>query len=204
MNNSIYKKSADELFARLMLGLKSPDGSLHPQSFLCALGSLAGYACQQDVINEYVRGKGLAPESVFDIIPSKSGEKFFFSELVDNKLAGDDHSVWTYVSAVLVRADAAAPDVKEIFEHSIKSCGSEDFGRVRGCETGEDIRGYVSLMWKPAEQIIAECPQGTMYAAVAMAAQKAMNAFRSVLPLTEQARIIMESAAAAARLSLAG
>ena len=43
-----------------------------------------------------------------------------------------------------------------------------------------------------------------MYAAVAMAAQKAMNAFRSVLPLTEQARIIMESAAAAARLSLAG
>jgi len=204
MNPTVYKKCADELFARLMLGLKSPDGSLHPQSFLCALGSLAGYACQQDVINEYVRGKGLAPENVFDIIPSKSGEKFFFSELVDNKLAGDDHSVWTYVSAVLVRADAAAPDVKEIFEHSIKSCGSEDFGRVRGCETGEDIRGYVNLMWKPAEQIISECPQGTMYAAVAMAAQKAMNAFRSVLPLTEQARIIMESAAAAARLSLAG
>ncbi len=204
MNPTVYKKSADELFARLMLGLKSPDGSLHPQSFLCALGSLAGYACQQDVINEYVRGKGLAPESVFDIIPSKSGEKFFFSELVDNKLAGDDHSVWTYVSAVLVRADAAAPDVKEIFEHSIKSCGSEDFGRVRGCETGEDIRGYVRLMWKPAHDIINECPQGTMYAAVAMAAQKAMNAFRSVLSLTEQARIIMESAAAAARLSLAG
>ncbi len=204
MNPTVYKKCADELFARLMLGLKSPDGSLHPQSFLCALGSLAGYACQQDVINEYVRGKGLAPESVFDVIPSKSGEKFFFSELVDNKLAGDDHSVWTYVSAVLVKANSAAPDVKEIFEHSIKSCGSEDFGRVRGCETGEDIRGYVSLMWKPAEQIISECPQGTMYAAVAMAAQKAMNAFRSVLPLTEQARIIMESAAAAARLSLAG
>ncbi len=204
MNPTVYKKCADELFARLMLGLKSPDGSLHPQSFLCALGSLAGYACQQDVINEYVRGKGLAPENVFDIIPSKSGEKFFFSELVDNKLAGDDHSVWTYVSAVLVKANSAAPDVKEIFEHSIKSCGSEDFGRVRGCETGEDIRGYVSLMWKPAEQIISECPQGTMYAAVAMAAQKAMNAFRSVLPLTEQARIIMESAAAAARLSLAG
>ena len=204
MNPTVYKKCADELFARLMLGLKNPDDSLHPQSFLCALGSLAGYACQQDVINEYVRGKGLAPENVFDIIPSKSGEKFFFSELVDNKLAGDDHSVWTYVSAVLVKANSAAPDVKEIFEHSIKSCGSEDFGRVRGCETGEDIRGYVSLMWKPAEQIISECPQGTMYAAVAMAAQKAMNAFRSVLPLTEQARIIMESAAAAARLSLAG
>ena len=204
MNPTVYKKCADELFARLMLGLKSPDGSLHPQSFLCALGSLAGYACQQDVINEYVRGNGLAPENVFDIIPSKSGEKFFFSELVDNKLAGDDHSVWTYVSAVLVKAQAGSPDIDNIFEHAVKSCGSEDFGKVRNCETGEDIRGYVSLMWKPAEQIISECPQGTMYAAVAMAAQKAMNAFRSVLPLTEQARIIMESAAAAARLSLAG
>ena len=189
MNNSIYKKCADELFARLMLGLKNPDGSLHPQSFLCALD---------------VKDKGLSLESVFDIIPSKSGERFLFSQLVDNKLAGDDHSVWTYVSAVLVRANAAAPDVKEIFEHSVKSCGSEDFGKVRNCETGEDIRGYVRLMWKPAGQIIGECPQGTMYAAVAMAAQKAMNAFRSVLPLTEQARIIMESAAAAARLSLAG
>ena len=60
MNNTVYKKCADELFARLMLGLKNPDGSLHPQSFLCCLGSLCGYACKCDVIDEYVRGKGLA------------------------------------------------------------------------------------------------------------------------------------------------
>ncbi len=204
INNTVYKKCADELFARLMLGLKNPDGSLHPQSFLCALGSLAGYACKCDVIDEYVRGKGLAVSDVFDVIPSKSGEKFYFSELADEKLAGDDHSLWTYVSAVLVKHEAAAPDISEIFEHAVKSCGSEDFGKVRNCETGEDIRGYIELMWKPAHDIIKECPQGTMYACVAMAAQKAMLAFRSVLSLTEQARIIMESAAAAVRLSLAG
>lgn len=203
INNTVYKKCADELFARLMLGLKSPDGSLHPQSFLCCLGSLAGYACKQDVINEYVKGKGLALESVFDVIPSKAGEKFYFSDLVDEKLAGGDHSLWHYVSAVLVRANAASPDVKEIFEHAVKSCGGEDFGKVRSCETGESITDYVKLMWKPAERIISECPQGTMYACVAMAAQKAMNAFRSALPVTEQARIVMESAAAAARISLA-
>ena len=69
---------------------------------------------------------------------------------------------------------------------------------------GEDISGYVSLMWKPAHSIVSECPHGTMHACIAMAAQKAMLAFRSVLSLTEQARIVMESAAAAARLSLAG
>ena len=204
MNNTVYKKCADELFARLMLGLKNPDGSLHPQSFLCALGSLAGYACKCDVIDEYVKGKGLAVSDVFDIIPSKSGEKFYFSELADQKLAGDDHSVWTYVSAVLVKFEAAAPDIGEIFDHAAKCCGGEDSGRVRNCETGEDIKGYVSLMWKPAHSIIEECPPGTMHAAVAMAAQKAMMSFRSVLPLTEQTRILMESAAAAVRLSLAG
>ena len=204
MNNTVYKNCADELFARLMLGLKNPDGSLHPQSFLCCLGSLAGYACKCDVIDEYVKGKGLAVSDVFDIIPSKAGEKFYFSELADEKLAGDDHSVWTYVSAVLVREDAQAPDISEIFEHAVKSCGSAEFGKVRNCETGEDIRGYVELMWKAAYSIISECPQGTMYACAAMAVQKAMLAFRSVLSLTEQARIIMESAAAAARLSLAG
>ena len=202
MNNTVYKKCADELFARLMLGLKSSDGSLHPQSFLCCLGSLAGYACKQDVINEYVKGKGINAGDVFDIIPSKSGEKFYFSELVDDKLAGDNHSVWTYVSAVLVRAEAKAPDIKEIFEHAVRSCGSAEFGRVRNCETGEDIRGYVELMWRAAEQLIGECPQGTMYAAVAMAAQKAMLAFRNVIPLTEQARIFMESAAAAAKIKI--
>ncbi len=204
MNNTVYKKCADELFARLMLGLKNPDGSLHPQSFLCCLGSLAGYACKQDVIDEYVKGKGLSVSDVFDVIPSKSGKRFYFSELVDDKLGGDDHSVWTYISAVLVRENANAPDISEIFEHSVKSCGSEDFGRVRSCETGEDIKSYVGLMWKPAHNIISECPQGTMHAAVAMAAQKAMTAFRSVLPVTEQARILIESAAAAARISLAG
>jgi hypothetical protein len=204
MNNTVYKKCADELFARLMLGLKNPDGSLHPQSFLCCLGSLAGYACKQDVIDEYVKDKGLAASDVFDIIPSKSGERYYFSKLADDKLAGDDHSVWTYVSAVLVKTGSDAPDIGEIFSHAAKSCGGEDFGKVRSCETGEDIRGYVSLMWKPAHSIVSECPHGTMHACIAMAAQKAMLAFRSVLSLTEQARIVMESAAAAARLSLAG
>lgn len=204
MNNTVYKKCADELFARLMLGLKNPDGSLHPQSFLCAVGSIAGYACKQDVTDEYVSDKGLAVSDVFDVIPSKSGEKFYFSELADEKLAGDDHSVWTYVSAVLVKFGAAAPDIEEIFSHAAKSCGGEDFGKVRNCRTGESITEYVRLMWKPAHSIISECPHGTMHACAAMAAQKAMIAFRSVLSLTEQARIVMESAAAAARLSLAG
>lgn len=202
MNSTVYKKCADELFARLMLGLKNPDGSLHPQSFLCCLGSLAGYACRQDVIDEYVSGKGLAVSDVYDVIASKSGERFYFSQLADDKLAGDDHSVWTYVSAVLVKTSSDAPDISEIFAHAVKSCGSADFGKVRNCETGEDIRGYVSLMWKPAHDIISECPQGTTHAAVAMAAQKAMLAFRSVLPLTEQARIIMESAAQAAKIKI--
>ena len=204
INNTVYKKCADELFARLMPGLKNPDGSLHPQSFLCALGSLAGYACKQDVIDEYVKGKGLAASDVFDIIPSRSGEKFYFSELVDEKLAGDDHSLWTYVSAVLVKTEAKAPDIKEIFSHAVSVCGGEEFGRVRNCETGESIVGYVKMLWSAVHGIIEQCPQGTMYAAVAMAAQKAMLAFRSVLPMTEQARIIMESAAAAARITLAG
>ena len=108
------------------------------------------------------------------------------------------------MSAVLVKTGSDAPDIGEIFSHAAKSCGGEDFGKVRSCETGEDIRGYVSLMWKPAHSIVSECPHGTMHACIAMAVQKAMLAFRSVLSLTEQARIVMESAAAAARLSLAG
>ena len=202
MNNTVYKKCADELFARLMLGLKNPDGSLHPQSFLCCLGSIAGYACKQDVLNEYVGGKGLKASDVFDIVPSKSGEKFYFSELTDDKLAGDDHSVWTYVSAVLVKESAKSPDISEIFEHAVKCCGSAEFGKVRNCETGESITGYLKLMWNAAEQIIDECPQGTMYAAAAMAAQKAMLAFRNVLPVTEQARILIESAVQAAKTEI--
>lgn len=202
MNNTVYKKCADELFTRLMLGLKNPDGCLHPQSFLCALGSLAGYACKQDVIDEYVHEKGLALSDVFDVIPSKSGERFYFSELVDDRLAGDDHSVWTYVSAVLARENAQAPDIKEIFEHAVRSCGSADFGKVRNCTTGESIPDYVKLMWTAASPIVEDCPVGTKHAALAMAAQKTMMAFRNVLPVTEQARIIMESAAAAAKIQI--
>lgn len=201
MNNTVYKKCADELFARLTLGLKNPDGSLHPQSFLCCLGSLAGYACKQDVIDEYVKGKGLAASDVFDVIPSKSGEKFYFSELADNHLGGDDHSLWTYVSAVLAREKAEAPDIKEIFEHAAKSCGGEDFYKVRNCTAGEDVKGYVALMWKAAGSIVGSCPVGTKHAAFAMAAQKTMMAFRHVIDVTEQSRILMESAAIAAKLS---
>ena len=202
MNNTIYKKCADELFARLTMGLKSSDGSLHPQSLLCCLGSLCGYACREDVTDEYVKGKGLDEADVFDIIPSKSGEKFYFSQLADGKLAGDEHSVWGYISAVLVHEKAELPDIKEIFEHAVKSCGSADFGKVRNCQTGESIVEYVRLMWTAACGVTEGCPLGTRHAAFAMAAQKAMMAFRNVIPVTEQARIIMESAAAAAKIEI--
>lgn len=199
------KKGADEILNRLAQAMKNPDGSLHPQSFLCATGSLAGYSCQYDIRNEYVRGKGLTEDNVFMIVRDKQGNKFYFGELLDNLLAGDRFSVTSFVGGALENAGVKLPDVQDIFRYVSFSAGGEMFGKVRSCPTGETMDGYLKILWKPLLPTAEKyARKGETHILYGICVQKALNiCVKSVNP-KECGRIVLESAVSMARYSLEG
>lgn len=80
-----YKSSAFEIFDRLLRAMRSPEGYVHPQSLLCCIGSLAGYSCQQDVRKLFMT-EGVKEEDVFTVFTDKSGRKYFYGDIIDEKL----------------------------------------------------------------------------------------------------------------------
>ena len=95
-----YKSSAFEIFDRLLRAMRSPEGYVHPQSLLCCIGSLAGYSCQQDVRKLFMT-EGVQEEDVFTVFTDKSGRKYFYGDIIDEKLVGNNYSVWSFTAGVL-------------------------------------------------------------------------------------------------------
>ena len=95
-----YKSSAFEIFDRLLRAMRSPEGYVHPQSLLCCIGSLAGYSCQQDVRKLFMT-EGVKEEDVFTVFTDKSGRKYFYGDIIDEKLVGNNYSVWSFTAGVL-------------------------------------------------------------------------------------------------------
>lgn len=95
-----YKSSAFEIFDRLLRAMRSPEGYVHPQSLLCCIGSLAGYSCQQDVRRLFMT-EGVQEEDVFTVFTDKSGRKYFYGDIIDEKLVGNNYSVWSFTAGVL-------------------------------------------------------------------------------------------------------
>lgn len=95
-----YKSSAFEIFDRLLRAMRSPEGYVHPQSLLCCIGSLAGYSCQQDVRKLFMTD-GVKEEDVFTVFTDKSGRKYFYGDIIDEKLVGNNYSVWSFAAGVL-------------------------------------------------------------------------------------------------------
>lgn len=199
------KKGADEVMDRLVNSMKNPDGSIHPQSLMCAVGSLAGYACQQDIRDDFVIKKGLPEDKVFRVIQDKQGRNFYFGDLIDNLLAGNKYSVLAFVGGALchIGAKLTGINIEDIFRYVSYTAGGEMFGKVRSCQTGETMDGYLKLLWKPLLPTAEKyAPKGELHILYGICAQKAvMLCAKSVTP-SECGRILMESAVSMARISL--
>jgi hypothetical protein len=195
MDITKINKGADEIAARAVNALKNPDGTLHPQSAVCALGSLSGYACQQDVREVYMRDKNLPEDKVFTVMQDKQGRKFYFGDLLNEPLVNERFSVWSLIGGALNRAGAKMPDVNDIFRYVSYTAGGESFGKVRSMDTGDTMEAYVKNLWKPLSAIAKNhCETGELHIVFGIALQKILSGCAGQTNLTELARAAMESA----------
>ena len=126
-----YKSSAFEIFDRLLRAMRSPEGYVHPQSLLCCIGSLAGYSCQHDVRKLFMT-EGVKEDDVFTVFTDKSGRKYFYGDIIDEKLVGNNYSVWSFTAGVLQKYNEPFTDVGEMLRYTAANAGGASFVSRQG------------------------------------------------------------------------
>ena len=141
---------AKEVYNYLINGMKDSKG-VHIESFMCILGSLAGYSCQASLRKEFIEMKGLNENQVFAIVEDKNKKKYYFGDMVNQPLVENQYSVWALsAGAVHYLGITKMIDILEIFAHVSNTVGSDSYGipRVPDPHKPGDIPyNYVKSLW---------------------------------------------------------
>ncbi len=152
------KIGAKEVYRRVADVLASDGAAVYGESLLCALGALAGYACQAALRRQAV-AEGREAESAFMVIATQNGERYFYGETLNQLLAESQYSVWSVAAGAAQHAGCAElPDIGGIFKHVSEDVGGENFGVPRLPAAHQPRRlpaDYLRMLW-PAVQPVAE------------------------------------------------
>jgi hypothetical protein len=143
------KIGSKEITQRLLAAMKSERG-VHIESLLCALGSIAGYACQASVRAQAI-ARGLPETSLFTLVQTKNGKTFYFGDNLNKPLAESQYSVWSLAAGGAQQAGCKAPQsIDGIFKYVSETVGSEAFGKPRfpSGHAAQDLPlSYVKMLW---------------------------------------------------------
>src|ERR1043165_6308558 len=144
------KIAGKEILGRLMNAFKDERG-VHSESLCCALGALAGYACQASLRAQSI-AKGLDPDAGFSIATGKDGRKYYFGDPLKKQVAEVKDSVWSMAAGAVQAAGATQmPDLEGIFKHVAATVGGEGFGQPRYTDkntAGELPTNYLTSRWR--------------------------------------------------------
>ncbi|MFL6699693.1 MAG: hypothetical protein ACJ8GJ_21195 [Vitreoscilla sp.] len=200
------KLGAQAVFERLLVAMKDDKG-VHAESLLCALGGLAGYACQAS-LRAAALAKGLPEQSYLTQVDTRDGKKFFFGDALNKPLAESNLSLWNVaVNAARQAGCTTPPDLAGIFKHSSQVVGSPEFGVPRlpaGHPTGDLPINYVRAFWPGLLPLVKKfCPAPDLWPVLyALATVHAITAAKSTLDPCLALTIVMESAVPMSKIDL--
>jgi hypothetical protein len=186
---------------------------IQQEAVLCALGALAGYAAQQAIREALVKTGKLTLDQAFAVIETRSGEVFFFGELLNavivandgarnsssgNGAAGGHASIWKIVSDG--GRDAGAinlPDVTDIIKNCAATVGRDEFGipRVADAHMPNILpREAVSRFWPAARRKLAGKDPMSWPLHLALAARSLIVSLKHAVRPDIAVQIVMEAA----------
>jgi hypothetical protein len=201
------KLGAKEIFQRLLDGMKSSKG-VHVESLLCALGALAGYACQAN-LRAQAFAKGMRETAAFQTVETSDGKQYFFGDPLNHALVEEQLSVWSIVGGAVQHAGAKEfPDLKELFQHTSSVLGTRQFGIPRLPENhkpGDMPVNYLKAIWpKLFPTVKLFCPNPAHWPVLySLAIQEAIHAGKYTIDPGLALRIVMESAIPMSKVDLA-
>jgi len=201
------KIGGQQLLDRLVSLMKNERG-VHAESLLCALGSLAGYACQAGLRAQAVQ-EGQPETAYLVTIDTADGRKFYFGDRLNELVLQAKYSVWGLAAGgALQHGGEKLPDVNELFAHVSKTVGTEAFGQprfVEGHSAADKPVDYVKFLWPKvqpmAEQVSASPSEWPIMVGIAI--QHAIGFCASVVPPELALSIVMESAVPMSKIDLA-
>jgi hypothetical protein len=192
------RKASREVLGLVMSALRDQRG-IHLESLFCALGALAGRACQESV-RARALAEGRPADALFEIVTTSGGQAYYFGDALNQPLAEDRVSLWSLVAGAAAHDGARQlPDLNDIFAHNARVLGGEQFGVPR-LPPEHPVQGrpidYASKLWPSVRPVVAEfAGEPRMWpVSIGLAIQELMAQTRGNLPPEIVARIVMESA----------
>lgn len=202
------KKGGKEVAAKLFAAMSSEKG-IHLESLLCALGAIAGYACQVSVREEFVHQQGRLEKDVFIVVNSKqNGVSYFFGDLLNKPLAESKYSIWSLSSGASQKLGLQRLiDLHDIFRHVTDTLGQSNFGvpRVPVVHKAKELPiNYVQYLWPqlfPLAQRYSQKP-GDWPVLFGVAVQEILFASKGLIDPELALQIVMESAVPMSKIYL--
>lgn len=200
------KLGGKEVFQRVLQVLRDERG-VHMDSLLCALGALAGYACQASLRAQSL-ANGQQETSPFVVIETNDGKKYFFGDQLNHPLAESEYSIWSLAGGAAKQHGAQQlPDIGKIFEHVTQSIGSDNFGIPRlpaGHNTSATPLDYLKAMWPHLLPIVKQfCATPAEWPILfGVSIQEAIASAKEVVSPDVAALIVMESAIPMSKVNL--
>jgi len=172
---------------------------VHIESMLCALGALAGHACQAAIRGRNL-AQGLPATTGLVAVDTREGKRYFFGDVLNQPLAEGPHALWSLVASQAQRTGCGhLPDVGEIFRHAAETVGSESFGQLRVPPQHlphDQPINYVRKFWPELlPRIRGFCPDPIHWPILlGFSIQEIIEQGKQVIDPCLAARLVMESA----------
>jgi hypothetical protein len=193
------KAAGREIYVHVRCALEMSDTRLHARSLLCALGAVAGHACQASVRAQAVAA-GRSPEAPFKVTQGEDGRRYLSGDAMNGPLAEHKMSVWNLAAgAAQLHGTQALPNLDEIFEYNASVVGTQTFGLPR-LPRDQPVSGtpieFAKRMWPTAQaSVIRHTANPRLWPiAAALAVQEAIAVTKEIISPEIALRIVMESA----------
>ena len=197
---------AKAVFQRLLEGMADEKG-VHTESLMCALGALAGYACQAS-LRAQALAANMAETAAFNVVGTADGKQYFFGDPLNNLLANSQFSVWALAGGAAQHNGAKdLPDLSEIFQYTSSVVGGPEFGIPRVPEQHRAVDlplNFLKIIWPELFGTVKQfCPDPAGWPILyGFAIQEAMDAGKAVLDPAMALKIVMESAVPMSKVDL--
>ena len=192
------KIGSKEVTAKLIAAMTTERG-VHVDSLLCALGALAGYACQS-AVRRTAEAMGIEPNALLTVVETGDGKTFYFGDQLNKPLAENPYSVWSVAAGGAQEAGCTVmPDLAAIFTHVAQDVGSDQFGvpRVPEKNKAQDSPiNYLTGFWPHIKPVLAlYCPERAQWPIMlALSIQQVIVMGKEAIEPGLALTIVMESA----------
>lgn len=151
---------SEDIYKSLMAISMDGSKNVNVHNVVLYAAGLAGYACQMAVVETQLKNTDKSLKDVFQILGSPTGEKYYFSEYMNDYIFGNKYSVWNLLVSMFnhVYPDLEAPNPSISVKRMTANIANPEY-RVVGEQVPDILAEMFAIIWdKNYEKMCLYCP----------------------------------------------